>query len=211
VSVALALLGGLTLWLPTRPADHRRHPTAHDVPRDLGGWTMKPPALEGDEEFMGSTRFSSRTWRLYENDGAAVELYLGLNDRLRRYTGLVSSKTEVLRPGSRVASRRPLAVGWPGAVAEELIVVDVSGARWLVHHAYENVGSLWTETWRNALGLDRGPGRRRAPARVVRLATRTKADEGSIEAARRRLLAFRTELDDALERLRGSVTRPAAG
>lgn len=149
------------------------------------------PPLVAESQYLATTRFSQSTYRRYRNsEGESVDLFIGVNDRVRRFTSLRSKKTETLAAGSRVVERASLPMSSFGASPEELLVVDARGGRSLVVHAYEGLSNLVLETLRAAFALDRGPWRRREPSRVARLGTPVGYGEDAREQARARLVEF---------------------
>lgn len=174
----------------------------HAIPRELGQWVTDQEPLAVDREYLGSVRFSSRTWRRYQRGDESVTLFIGANDRLRRDRSLVSDKTVTLESGSFVVGE-PLGIADSDASGlEKLVQVRTrEGQTLLVRHGYQNTSGLWVETFRSAFGLDRGPKRRTLPARVLRIATPLEPSPGGLDRARRRLEAFSALVHDEIEKL----------
>lgn len=181
--------------------------TVHSIPREIGDWKMDRALLPVDEDYLASVRFSSRTWRRYEREDEVVTLFAADNDRLRRTTALVSEKTRTLQAGSFVLDE-PLVIQSDGEWnLSEITVQTKEGNVWLVHHGYEHIGSVWAETLRSALALDRGPWRRSIPSLVVRTATPLGAGPAGKREARRRLAEFETHLRPEIDAIKRRTPR----
>ena len=187
---ALAAVGADALpqyWID-RPD---RSATPHAIPRQVGEWHTGQKTLIPDTRYLGSTRFSNLTWREYRSGEALVTLLAGDNDRIRRYTHLVSEKTMTLTAGTRLIETHPL----PRNQAERaLSLVAFQGEHLYAEHWYENTESLMVETLRSALALDRGPGRRTQPSRVFQISTPVGTAPGDLERAKARVADFRRAL-----------------
>lgn len=180
--------------------------SVHDLPRDLGGWLGEAEPLDVDRDFFGTTRFSQRTHRRYNGEVSSVELFLGINDRLRPHMGLVSPKTQILRAGWTVVECSPLRGGPAWDDAQELVLREPGGAEWLAWHGYQDIAGLGMETARSMLVLDRGPLRRDRPARVTRFSTKIMDRPDGHAEARAVLQQF---ADRVLPEL-GSIGLPSA-
>lgn len=200
--LALAAVGAERLpqyWI-ARPD---RSTTTHAIPRDVGDWSTGQKSLIPDTRYLGSTRFSNLTWREYRSGDDQITLFAGDNDRIRRYTQLVSEKTKTLRPGTRLLESRPLPAG---AAGQAFFLAGFQGDRRYAEHWYENTANLAIETFRSALALDRGPGRRLKPSRVFQISTSVGNEPGDFERAQARVADFRR----ALQALRTERDRPGA-
>jgi exosortase len=173
----------------------------HAIPREIGDWSAAKKPLIVDTDYLGSTRFSSRTWRKYRRGDESVSLFVGMNDRLRRVTSLVSEKTKTLESGTFVVEETPEFEATNASYASEsslMVLRTKHGEALIGRHWYEHIDGLWTETFRSMFALDRGPGRREMPSRVIRISTQVDRSTGGEAAARRRLEEFsgliRTEI-----------------
>ena len=201
--VALLLMAALghTAIVPWTPSGSAAE-TAHSIPREIGDWRMDRALVPVDEDYLASVRFSSRTWRRYEREDEVVTLFAAANDRLRRSTSLVSDKTLTLQAGSFVLDE-PRAIHSDGECnLSELTVQTKEGKIWLVHHGYEQIRSVWAETLRSALALDRGPWRRSEPSLVVRMATPMEPGPAEKKQARRRLAEFERHLRPEIDAIK---------
>jgi exosortase len=205
LAAVLALVGVSSLavepWTPT-PLPGK---SVHAISRELDGWKMGQETIPVDDEYLGSVRFSSRTWRLYGREGMGrdewVSLFAGMNDRVLRSRGLVSPKTLTLEAGSVVLPEPRERLESGGSRGIERVVRTRRGQTWLVHHWYEETAGFWAETWRSMWALDRGPWRRKRPSRVYRIATPLEPSTGGLEGARARLRDFSGALRRELAKL----------
>ena len=204
------LTGGLVLaaiatfrvvpWVPG-PASL---PSVHSIPRIVGEWNMETPVLTASSSYLGTTRFSQNTYRRYVGpDGETVDFFIGVNDRVHRFTSVLSRKTETLRAGSRAVERSVVRLPEDGREVSEIVVVDATGSQWLVHHAYDGAAGLWYETLRAALGLDRGFLRRSGRSSVTRFAARVGRGAGDREDVRLRLFEFDRAIRPEIDRVQG--------
>ena len=204
-----ALLCALLLVVPTWQPGPSSDPTIHQLPRRLGAWQAEP--LVPDVEFLGSVRFAQQIYRRYAISQSgkvdfadsnviaeSVDVFVGVDDRLRAKS-LVSEKTAVLQPGWEIFERGPAEVP-PDGRPVELLDLRASNGRRLAYHWYDGTGSLWVETLRSLLVLDRGPMRREGRAMVIALST-PLSGRSDTSVARERLDAFAPVLRTTLANL----------
>lgn len=203
----LSGLGLMALLVPAWAPGPDTGKPLYTLPAVIGEW--RAAGAEMPESFLGSVRFSESIRRLYSSEAGEIDLFMGADDRLDRYTSLRSQKTLVFQEGGYVAET--LSVGGvggsdggmlPRAFADEFERVIVQGwqDRWLVVHWSVGVESLPHEAVRALLALDRSPLRRTEDALVVRIATPIDpGSDGLLRAANR--------LDDFLPGFFAALTR----
>lgn len=211
----LVALGVVALVLPpwTPPPSTAR--PLYTLPAVIGDW--RAGGVELPESFLGSVRFSESIHRLYESDAGEIDVFIGTDDRLDRYTSLRSGKTLLFEEGSFVEQILPASdVSDPAgqsaapfvATRSTRAIVHGWKTRTLVQHWYVAVESLPVEVLRAGLGLDRSPLRRHEPAWVVRVATPIAADAGGLPAAEQRLDGFLPPFFAALARVSPGPREP---
>ncbi len=171
----------------------------HSIPREIGTWRTGQDPLTVDSEYLGSVRFSSRTWREYQRGDEIVSLFAGTNDRRQRVAGLISEKTKTLQAGSVLLKDAPIRNATQASGVRSLVIRTKNGTTLAGLHWYQNTKGLWTEVLRSMFALDRSPWRREEPARVIRISTPFDDSIGDLEDAEERLREFsvliRRELD----------------
>ncbi|MFP6640419.1 MAG: exosortase/archaeosortase family protein [Myxococcota bacterium] len=198
----LLLAAGVTFQLTPWTSPPSAERSVHAIPRQFGGWQMEPRLLAADPRYLGSTSFSQRTYRRYRGPREeTVDFFIGTNDRSSRFKSLLSPKTETLQAGNQIIKRYPITISPDGREISEMVLSEPNGALWLVRLWYDGVHTFPTETFRAALGLDRGFLRRDSRASVVRIAARIHPLQGGESQARERILAFSGEVREQIELL----------
>lgn len=186
VGLAAVLAGG-SVAIPTfQPAQAAAGRPLYELPAELGDW--RASALPYDRDFLGSVEFTQWVHRRYERGegGAAVDVFLGANDRLDRSGSLLSPKNRF--PGSGwtldAGRSRVVASGDPPVRAH---IASRGSQRALVYSWYRGTDGLLAEIVRNALALDNSPFRREGRALFVRLSTPIAPTPSGVRRARERL------------------------
>ena len=193
----LAMTAGVSYAVPPweLPSLHAPAP-GEIVPAELGGWSSKE--LNTDWLFLGKSGLRQAIYRDYQRLGRRVTAFIGVGAPDLRFQSLLSPKTGI--PGS----------GW--TVEEEDSIqrgeqtVDVRVARkgtrrLLIHHWYEGVGSVASESLRVLTGIEGSDFRRNRNTLVVRLATPLGRGESARERADQILEDFTASLEGYLDEL----------
>jgi exosortase/archaeosortase family protein len=198
LAIILASAGLSSLAIEPWPKLRISHKSIHSLPREMGTWRTGQEPLVVDSQFLGSVRFSSRTWRRYSRDDHTVSLFAGINDRTQRVSGLISQKTKMLKAGSVLVRDHLAADDLKYPDVRSLIVQTKRGATLAGRHWYENTEGFWTEVFRSMFALDQSPWRRKEPSRVIMISTPFDGTTDDFKIAEDRLREFsdlvRTEL-----------------
>lgn len=198
LTVVLTAAGVSSMAVEPWTIDRRDFENIHQLSREIGPWRTGQDPLVVDAQYLGSVRFSNRTWRQYSQGNESVSLFAGTNDRTQRVAGLVSEKTKTLNAGSFLVKDSPVRDLSNELDIRSVVVRTRDGTTLAVHHWYENTKSFGIEILRSMFAIDRSPWRRTEPARVVRLATPAGVTPHDLEAAEERLQKFsklvRTEM-----------------
>lgn len=190
-SLAL-VLGAVALLLPRWVPPAARGPGLHDIPNRIGGFESE--ALDVDPDFLGTVAFSERLSRRFDRGELEVDVLVGEDDRLHPSISMLSQKALFPARGLSVLERGRFALDPDGRVVDSMRVADLGRGEWLVVYWWQGIGSRLREFLRSWFALDRGPWRREAPARLVRLTARA-GHPGQAETAIRALApALRAEL-----------------
>jgi exosortase len=166
---------------PTSPAW-----TLANLPLTFGSWHSEPKNI--DRDFLGSVGFAERSFRRFTSDAQAVDVFIGVDDHLKRSSSLVSPKTRYPGAGSEILEQGEFVQ--VGDLRVERLVVETGRDRELEYYWAEDVQPLRAEALRSFLALDRSPFRRDRRSRVVRLATPLDEFLADRSAADARLAAF---------------------
>ena len=186
VSLAVAALG-LDPWRPPPSPLVALTTIGGSVP----GWQVK--GTRPDLQFAGSIRYDEFISHEYTSvDGNRIDLFAAGDARLDPRLGLGSKKTLIPGAGGVVLedASTPRAP-FPGL---EVAIVRAPRASRLVYHWKVGLESLWVETARTVLGLDRSPLRRPGRAAFVRLSTVIERSPNGLAAANERLRALTEDL-----------------
>ena len=88
---------------------------------------LKANALEVDNDYLGSVGFTQKAHTHYEFEGESVDVFIGLNNRSRRHTSLISPKTMYLRAGLYVEEEESIRIGSTGTSATLVVETYVDG------------------------------------------------------------------------------------
>jgi hypothetical protein len=165
--------------------------------RSLGSGQGSP--LPVDDLFLGSVVFRESLSARYQRDGDAVDVFVGVGDRGRRFTSVLSPKTELPGSGWVVEERWRCPPGAERPEAEGLVIR--SGARWrLVRHWTVASKGPMLEAVRSLLALDATPWRRAHDPLVIRLSTPLEGPgRDQRELAEARLLRMADGLEPIVE------------
>ncbi|MGB5605733.1 MAG: exosortase/archaeosortase family protein, partial [Gammaproteobacteria bacterium] len=163
-----------------------------DLPEQIGHWKMAgTPKV--NHRFLGSVRYSSYLYRRYTSDDRQVWIFIGYDDRRRRYRSLVSDKNAFEKKIGLVEKRTRIDPGSGDqpvvAVLSEMGTFDV-----LTWHWYRGSASRPMEVLRAFLALDQSPLRRPGGAVVIRLATPVVPTPQARAQAENRLVDFLGQL-----------------
>jgi len=168
------------------------------IKADLPDWNLK--GFDPDREFLGTVRFDEFIAHRYQRgDEPLVDLFVASNRRLDPLLGLGSAKTQI--PGRGAV---PLSVefdlGAPGPNVDA-VVIRMPTQHQLVYHWKVGLASLWEETARAILALDRSPFRRPGRSAFVRLSTPIESDPRGLADAIARLRILMEALRDDFVKL----------
>jgi EpsI family protein len=198
LALLLAAMLGATIWMPRwEPPKFRLHAIA--LPADLDGWKMGE-AIRVDRLFLFSVQFSKQVYRRYEQEGEAIDVFVGYGDRLRRDRSLFSPKTAFPGRGWHVEEQGVEEVGRPPWQVDRKVARSL-GTRILIYHWYEGSEGFARETLRALLATDQSPLRRSGGAWVVRISTVVEPTPLGREQADARLEQFAELLRPALAEL----------
>jgi exosortase len=185
-----------TAVLPRWPAPPTGPVSKIELAEELGQWKLvDTPKI--NSSFLGSVRYSSHLHRDYARGQERVFLFIGDDDRRRRYRSLLSEKNAY--PGAiGLVEERGLIELDPGGPRILTVVTDTDIGRLMTWHWYEGSGSATEETLRALLALDQSPFRREADARVLRLTTNVERRSNGRADAEARLRGFLRDLNEAL-------------
>jgi len=193
--VVFAMLFGITAVLPRWPAPPSSPVAKIELAEDLGEWQLVgTPKI--NRLFLGSVRYSSHLHRDYARGNQRVALFIGTDDRRRRYRSLLSEKNAYPGAIGLVEARGPVDLGGDGPRVVS-VVAETEIGRLLSWHWYEGTGSAAEEIMRAMLALDQSPFRREAGARVVRLTTYVERTPEGRRQAEQRLRDFLGDLNNA--------------
>ncbi len=163
---------------------------------DIGEWRLvgKPRI---NSVFLGSVRYSSHLNHHYARGHERVTLFIGDDDRRRRYRSLLSGKNAYPGVIGLVEERGLVELD---ALDSQIlsVVADTDNGRLLAWHWYQGSGSATEEVLRALLALDQSPFRRVEDARVIRLTTYVERTPGGRRQAEQRLRGFLRDMNNAL-------------
>jgi len=160
--------------------------TLANLPPTFGSWKSEPKNV--DRDFLGSVAFAERSFRRFTSDAQAVDVFIGVDDHLKRSGSLVSPKTRYPGAGSKILEQGEFVQ--VGDLRIERLVVATGRNREVEYYWAENVQSVRAEALRSFFALDRSPFRRDGRSVVVRLATPLEEFPADRSAAEARLAAF---------------------
>ena len=154
------------------------------IKADLPNWNLK--GYEPDREFLGSVRFDEFIAHRYQRgDEPPVDLFVASNRRVDPLLGLGSTKTLVPGRGA-VSLSIEFDLGAPSPNVDAA-VIRMPTQHQLVYHWKIGMASVWEETARAVLALDRSPFRRLGRSAFVRLSTPIESDPRGLADAIARL------------------------
>jgi len=160
--------------------------TLSNLPLQHGSWNSE--AKLADHDFLGSVGFTERSFRTFTDDSQSVDVFVGVDDHLKRSISLASDKNRYPGAGFAIVEQGdflPI-----GGIQIERLLVSSEGRRQLVYYWTEGVQPLGSEALRSFLGLDRSWFRRPERSVVVRLATPLEGLPADRAAAEARLATF---------------------
>jgi exosortase len=158
------------------------------VPIQLEGWEGR--SLKIDREYLGSVGFSEWMHRSYEREGTAVDVLIGSNRRLDERIDFGSRKVALPGSGWQILNAQTAELA-SGRLAQRLEIRAPGEERRLAYVFTQDVAGAWTELFRSALALDRGPWRR--PGRAFVAVVSTDIDSFEESDARLRTMAALVE------------------
>jgi EpsI family protein len=194
---ALVVLAGLSLGVkPWERVDSVPLGLSNRYVRELGDWTASP--LETDRLFLGSVSFRENLSVRYQQDGEAVDLFLGIGDRAQRFSSAQSPKTELPGSGWVVEERGTASFGT--REIDALVERSAANRRLLVYHWMEGAAGPGREALRSLAAIDATPWSQARDPLVVRVSTEIAGpsveDRRRAEARLKRFLSsFRVDLE----------------
>jgi exosortase len=156
----LALLATWTLCtsivlaiLPARSPATAKRPSLNieELPREIDGWTARN--LRFDNRLLGSVWFRHRIHRIYERDGAAIRVFVGLAEEPRPDQSSFSPKTRIPRSGWRSIEQTD---GWETGVRDfETLTISYPDAKVMVDHYRLGFAPWGLELLASWLGIQR--------------------------------------------------------
>jgi EpsI family protein len=200
-SAVLAVLVGLSVTLPRWEPPTRGSLPFPDsqVPKQLSGWTSSP--LDTDLEFLGIVLFRARIDRLYQRQGEAVRLFVGVGRRERREVSPFSPKTAFPGSGWWVEETWGVRLEPDGREVRASVVRFGKGTqRRLVFDWTEGTRGLADEVLRFLIALDQSRWARPREGVAVRISTEL-GDKGQAPraAAENRLRDFYSAIRPSLD------------
>ena len=181
-----------SVGLPRWPPLPKQIALEIDLPGEIGDWkTSDTPAM--NYYFLGSVRYSSHFYRRYTSDAGLVSIFIGYDDRRRRYRSLVSDKNAFQGQIGLVKEHSRAAPG-SGNQASVSVLSEIGVYHILTWSWYRGVEKRVTEVLRALLALDQSPLRRADGAVVIRLATNVASNPQGRAQAEDRLSDFLGQL-----------------
>ncbi len=208
VALAVAMLG-VSLWMPRWQAPESRDfatselPKDTELPNEIGGWTQDRE-VELDGGFYWTVQFPKFEYRIYQQDGDELSVFIGYDDLSDRNRSLLSRKNALPWRGWGVEERESVSIESVETRVERVVARSESG-RILTYHWYEGIDGVAAETLRAMLGADQSPFRRSRPARVVRVAILLGSTSAAGAQQEARLRGFASAI---AEMLRAQPLRP---
>jgi EpsI family protein len=181
--------------------------TLSNLPLRHGSWNSE--AKIADRDFLGSVGFTERSFRRFTDGSQSVDVFIGVDDHVKRSLSLVSDKNRYPGAGFGIVEQGDFVP--IGGIQVERLVVSSRGRRQLVYYWTEGVQPLGSEALRSFLALDRSPFRHPERSTVVRLATplgESSADAAA--AAEARLASFVPYVREGLDGLDRAAAQGAA-
>jgi len=200
LSLVFLMLGSARALVPRWNGEQIHHRSIQDISRlDIA----KPLVQKVDADFLGTVAFTQRSFRRYSIGNSYVDVFIGVNNRVKRFTSLVSKKTVVPGAGFVLGEDSLVRLSPPGRVIHSYLAkTKVSPSKedevCLVYHWYLGVRSLPEEVLRAFLSLDYSPFRRRDREVVVRLVTPLGQGIGNRAEAEHRLQRLAEEISKNL-------------
>jgi EpsI family protein len=162
----------------------------------MAGWSSTP--VETDWLFLGKVGMRQVVNRDYTKRGRRVSMFVGLGASELRFQSVLSPKTGVPGRGWMVEEEGEIELrGRPVTYR----VARKGTRRLLVHHWYEGLGGVVSESLRVMSGIDGSKFRRDRNTLVVRLATPIGRSQNSRREGEARLLEFSKLLQSPLKQI----------
>jgi EpsI family protein len=192
-----AALVAFTFAIPEWQWTAGRPPWNVALSTEVDGWQAK--RIEDDKTFLGSVAYVRSLHRRYARDGAEVDVFVAMDDRLERDRSMLSPKHRVPGAGWQVAEVRRIDLPWaPEPVLE--VRAHSRGREVLAWQWYEGRDGLGRETFRQVAALDNSVLRAGGDVFVYRVSTPLEpGPEGRARAE--------TLLREFAERLPTAITR----
>ncbi len=181
--------------------------TLANLPLRHGTWNSEAKIL--DRDFLGSVGFAERSFRRFTDGSQSVDVFIGVDDHVKRSLSLVSDKNRYPGAGFTIVEQGEF-VSIEGIQVERLVARS-GGHRQLVYYWTEGVRPPGSEALRSFLALDRSPFRHAGRSVVVRLATPLEEFPADRAAAEARLVGFVPYVRRGLEELDRAAAQAAAG
>lgn len=199
--VATAFAAGLcalTLAVPKWEWKAGRPPWSVALPVAFDDWQGK--RVEDDKTFLGSVAYVRSLHRRYERNGAQVDVFVAMDDRLERDRSMLSPKHRVPGAGWQVVNTRLVDVPWTDEPVLEVLATS-RGQRVLAYQWYEGSQRVGREALRELSAVDNSFLRAGGDVFAFRVST-PLVDPGPAGLKRAEAL-----LDEFAVRLRSGVIR----
>jgi exosortase len=197
-----ALLLVISLATPVWTWTRGRPPWSYQIPMSFDGWTGSN--IKSDKNFFGSIGAAHVLHRRYERRDESVEIFVGMDDRLKRDGHLLSPKHAFPGPGWEPVETRIRALPYAPDTSE--VLVTSAGHDALLWRWYEGDHDLGRETLRQVFAIDNSTLRRGDDLYVFRVSTAVETNGRA--AAEQRLAEWAQRLHDVRAKAEAEAAQP---